>query len=203
MLDLGPYAGLELFGLLAQGTPGRVLLRPALARARGHMPAHSCRLRPFLGTLVARIGKHHRLLAVQQTVALGHIVHVGGGADDAVHQTRVGIDADVGLHAKVPLVALLGLVHLGVALATAILGGTWRGNQGGIDHSAGLEHQALGAQGGVDGAEHLLAQAVGFEQVTKAQDGGLVGQARGTGIEAGKLAVKRHVVQGFLHGRIR
>ena len=36
----------------------------------------------------------------------------------------------------------------------------------------------------------------------KAHDGDLVGQARCTRIEAGKLAVKRHVVQGFFHGRV-
>jgi hypothetical protein len=31
-----------------------------------------------------------------------------------VYQTALGIDANVGLHAKVPLVAFLGLVYLGV-----------------------------------------------------------------------------------------
>lgn len=33
-----------------------------------------------------------------------------------MHQTRVRIHANVGIHAEIPLIALLTLVHLGVAL---------------------------------------------------------------------------------------
>jgi hypothetical protein len=44
---------------------------------------------------------------VQQAVALGNVVNMACRAFDGMHQPRVGISADVGLHAKVPLVALL------------------------------------------------------------------------------------------------
>ena len=80
-------------------------------------------------------------------MALRDVVNVGGRADDAMHQARVGIDANVRLHLEVPLVALLSLVHLGVTLAVTVLGAAGRGNQGGVHHGAGLENQAFLSQG--------------------------------------------------------
>lgn len=50
-----------------------------------------------------------------------------------------------------PLVALLGLEHLGVPLPHAVLGGAGCRNQGGFNYRAGLERQSLGGQFGVDG----------------------------------------------------
>ena len=129
-------------------------------------------------------------------------VRVGGRAHHRVHQATVSVHANVRFHAKVPLIALLGLVHLGVACARAVLGGTGRGNQGGIDHGAGLEQQATLRQHGVDGGEDLRTQVVRFEQVAKAQDGALVRQARDAHVEPGKLAVQRDVVQGIFHRRV-
>jgi len=58
----------------------------------------------------------------------------------------------------VPLVALLGLVHLGVPLPHAVLGGAECRNQGGVNYRAGLERQSLGGQCGVDGGQQLDAQ---------------------------------------------
>jgi len=107
------------------------------------------------------------------------------------------------LHSKVPLVCLLGLVHLGVSLTCAVLGGTWRGNQGGVHHRAGLEHQAFGGQGGIDGGQQLDAQVVLLKQVTESQDGALVRQSHSAGVQPCKFAVQRNIVQGFFHCRIR
>ncbi|MCY1375362.1 hypothetical protein D9M69_627720 [compost metagenome] len=72
--------------------------------------------------LVARVGKHIGFLAVHQRVRLCHIVDVGRRAHHGMHQSRFGVHADVRFHPEVPLVALLGQVHLGVALARAVLG---------------------------------------------------------------------------------
>lgn len=49
------------------------------------------------------------------------VIAVARRAYHGVPQLRVGIHADIGLHVEVPLVALLGLEHLGVALTAAIL----------------------------------------------------------------------------------
>lgn len=59
-------------------------------------------------------------------MSLRDIVDVGRCADDGMHQSRVRNHADVRPYAEVPLVALLDLVHLGVTLAAAVLGGTGR-----------------------------------------------------------------------------
>ena len=66
MFDLGPDAGLELLGLLKQLAPGRILVLATLARAHRHLPGNALGLGPLVGTLIACIGKHHLLLAMQQ-----------------------------------------------------------------------------------------------------------------------------------------
>ena len=50
-------------------------------------------------------------------MALRDIVDIGRCADDVVHQTRVGVDTDMRLHTKVPL---LFLVELGAAINVAL-----------------------------------------------------------------------------------
>ena len=136
-------------------------------------------------------------------MTLRDIVDMGRSPNGGVRQARVSIDTNVRFHAKVPLVAFLGLVHLRVPFNTAFFGRTGRCNQRSIDHRAGLEHQAFGDQGGVYCCEQLNTQVVLFKQVTKSQDGGLVRQLVYGAIETGKLTVKRRIVQGLLHRRIR
>ncbi len=135
-------------------------------------------------------------------VALSHIVDIGRCADDGMHKPRIRVDANVRLHAEVPLVTLLGLVHIGVSLARAVLSGAGRGNQVGIDHGTNFTHQTLGRQGGVDGGPQLDAQVFLFEQVAESQDGRLVGQSHAARVEFDKLAIQRDVMQGIFHIRI-
>jgi len=99
------------------------------------------------------------------------------------------------------MVALLRLMHLGIALAGLVLGRTRRGDDGGVHHGAGLEHQAMLGQACVDGAEHLWREFVLLQQVPEPQDGGLVGHAD-CAFEADEAAVQRPLVQLLLHGRI-
>ena len=115
-------------------------------------------------------------MAVQQAMALRDIMDVGRSANDAVHQARISIDPNVGLHAKVPLVALFGLMHLGVTLVAAVFGGAGRGNQGGINYRADSKHQAFRSQSGVDGSKQLHAQVVLFKQLPKSRNSLFVGQ---------------------------
>lgn len=69
-----------------------------------------------------------------------------------------------------PVIPFVGLVHLGVALATAVLGRTGRRNQCGVDGRALLEHQPLHGQSGVDRGQDLLGQSMQLEQMTETQD---------------------------------
>ena len=153
--------------------------------------------------LIAGIGKDIRLLAVNQAVGLCDIVDIGRCAHHRVNQTRVGIDTDVRLHTEMPLIALLGLVHLGVALAAAVLGRTGRGNQRGVHDGAALEQQPLGLQGGIDRGQDRLGQLVLFEKVAKPQDRALIGKSAAAEIESCELLKQRHVVERFFHGRVR
>jgi hypothetical protein len=48
----------------------------------------------------------------------------------------VRIDTNMRLHAKVPLVAFLALMHVRIAVAGLVFGGWRGGDQGGIDDGA-------------------------------------------------------------------
>ena len=151
VLDLCANTGFELLGFIQQAAPRRVLVQcPALAGPHRDVPVNTRSLQPLDRTEVARIRKHHSFFTVQQSMALRDIVDVGRCADHAVHQAKVGIDTNVRLHTEVPLIALLGLMHIRISLALTVLGQAWRCNQRCINDRAGLEHQAFGDQGGVD-----------------------------------------------------
>lgn len=204
VLNLRANAGFELLGFVQQAAPRQVLIqRPAFAGARGDMPVNTGGFRPLDRALVTDIRKHHSFFTVQQSVTLRDIVDIGRSADDGVHQAKVCIDADMRLHAEVPLVAFLGLVRLRILLTRAVLRRAGSSNQRGINDRAGLEHQAFGDLGGVDYGQQLNAQVVLFQKMAKPQDGGFVGQPGHASVKPYKFAVQRRVMQGFFHGRVR
>ena len=51
---------------------------------------------------------------MQQIDNLINVRFVGRPGGDRVHEAAVGVDRDVRLHLEVLLVALLGLMHLGI-----------------------------------------------------------------------------------------
>jgi hypothetical protein len=151
--------------------------------------------------LVASVGEDVRLLAVQQAVAFDHVVDLGRRAAHGVHHARVSIHPNVRLHAEVPLVALLGLMDLGVALTGLVLRGAGRCDQRGVHHRARLEHQALAKQQFVDGCQDLVGQLVLLQQMTKPQDRRLIGQPI-TQAQTCELPKQRNVVQRLFHRRV-
>src|SRR6476659_1831385 len=60
------------------------------------------------------------LFTMQQIGQLLAVVHIGRGHARTVHQPALAIYADVYLHAEVPLIALLSLLHLRIALLLLI-----------------------------------------------------------------------------------
>lgn len=207
VLYLGSDAGLGLLKLLQHSAHRRVLVQhPTLARHHGHVPFHlgmlGLNFPSLLNTPIARVGKDICFLAMQQCVSLRDVVRVGRRGGHAVHQARFGVSAYVRLHPVVPLVAFLGLVHLRVACARAVLGGARCRNQRGIHHGALLEQQALGTERGVDGSQDLQAQVIGFEQVAEAKNGALIGQMVFPYVQAGELTKHRCVVQSLFHCRV-
>ena len=61
---------------------------------------------------------------------------VGRGGDSGCGSATLGIDTTCGLHAKVPLIAFLGLMHLRIALLLLFVGRAGCLNDGGIDQGA-------------------------------------------------------------------
>jgi hypothetical protein len=152
MLNLGSYAGLELFCLFVQGAPGRVLFLLALARTHGNVPVHTgAGFFPLLSTLITSVSKDDLLLAVQQPMALRDVIDVGSRADNAVHQARVGVHTNMAFHSEMPLISLLGLLHLRVALAALVLGGTRRPDRTSRTITAGSECAASSPAETADG----------------------------------------------------
>lgn len=67
---------------------------------------------------------------MEQIPHLIEVVLIGCCALQTVRQATFGVDTDMGLHAEIPLIAFLGLVHLGITLATLILGRAGSINEG-------------------------------------------------------------------------
>ena len=106
------------------------------------------------------------------------------------------------LHPKVPLIAFLDLVHLGIPLTAAVFGRTPCGNQGGVHHGAGLKQHAVGRQLGVDDLQNLGAQLVLFEQMSKTQYVGPVRSAVGA-VVTDEVTIKTSLEQGFFGPQVR
>ncbi len=90
---------------------------------------------------------------MKQITQLIEVMLVGRGGDQAVGQATLGIDTNVGLHAKVPLIAFLGLMHLRIALLLFVLGRAGCLNDGGIHQSALGHHDACFGQPAIDGLD--------------------------------------------------
>lgn len=160
---------------------------PTLPREHRNVPAHLApSVRAFVCAFIARIAIGTRLLPMQQGFGVDRVVDVAGRAPHCVHQARFSIYADVRLHAEVPLLAFLALMHLRITLVTGV-----------------LELQAFGMQQRIDRLQDLRCQVVLFQHMTKLKNGALVGQAITLAFKPCELTKQRHVVQCLFHGRIR
>lgn len=152
-------------------------------------------------TLVTSIAKHIGFLTMDQIAGLRHIVDVGGRAYHGINQTRVGVHANVRVHAEMPLVSLLGLVHLGVALPVLVLGRAGRRNQVAVHHRAFAQHQAFVGELGVGGRQDFFSELMLFQQVTEAHDADAVGSTLDAD-QPDKLTVQRGLEQSRFHRRV-
>ena len=84
-----------------------------------------------------------------------------------MNQLGLTIDADVTLHAEVPFVALLRLVHLRVTLFILVLGRGRCINDGRIHNRTGTDFQTVLLKILVDQLEQTIAQVVGLQQMSK------------------------------------
>lgn len=139
---------------------------------------------------------------MQQLVTDLGVCLLGSGADHRMHQTGHCIGTDMGLHAEVPLIVLLGLAHLRIALARPVLGRWGRCDQGRIHDRAGTQQQPALCQQGCNFIEQGLAQIMPLQQAPESQDGRLARQPGITCIQPGEAPQQRNVMQRFFHRRV-
>ena len=122
------------------------------------MPVHRTALILFaLGhTHITGIGKHIRLVTMQERMRLCDIVFIRGGCHHRMHQSRFGIDPNVRLHPEMPLVTFFSLMHFRITFTRAILCRGRCRNQGGIHDTAFAHEQALLRQVQVDSVKDRL-----------------------------------------------
>ena len=94
-------------------------------------------------------------------------MHIGRRGGHRVNQLSAAIDAYVGFHAKVPLVALLHLMHLRVTLAIFVLGRTGRIDDRGIHDGAGVDGKAVVFKVFGNQCKQLIAQVVRLQKMTE------------------------------------
>ena len=111
---------------------------------------------------------------MQQFTQDGSIVNVCGCRNKRMDDLARTVDANMRLHPEVPLVALLGLMHLRIPLFRFVLSRAWRGNNRRInDRTSGDFHAAL-AQVRVDFVEELLPEAMPLQEMAELADRRLV-----------------------------
>lgn len=101
---------------------------------------------------------------------------VGCGGGQAVSQATLGIDTNVGLHVKVPLIAFFGLMYFRSRCCCLFLVELGAINDGGIDQGALDHHGACFGQLVIDGLEQLAGKLMLLQQVAEIHDGGAVRQ---------------------------
>lgn len=69
----------------------------------------------LLNASVVQIGKYIGLISVQKRLGSGDVLNIGRYTCKAVNEPRLSIHPNIGLHAKVPFIALFGLAHLRVS----------------------------------------------------------------------------------------
>lgn len=127
------------------------------------------------------------LLPMQQLRQHLAVMHIGRRRRHRMTHVGAAVHVDMRLHAIVPLLPFLGLVHLGIPLLGTILRRTGRTDNGGIHDGAAAHLQPLFRQRLPDSCKELLAQLVSFQQMSKLANRGLIGHGLATQINPHEL----------------
>src|SRR6516225_3939860 len=177
MLDTRPDGGIPLVAfLLAAGErrPAAALWLGLVLDAPDH-PQGACPALVFV-TGVTGIAEHHLIVLAQQIGQFADVRSIGGGHPHAMHRPAVDIRADMDLHAEVPLIAFVCLLHLRVTFPFGILGRTGRMDDCGVNHRPLRHQQPFGLQQPVYPLKQARRQIVLLHEVTKVEDRCLVRQ---------------------------
>ena len=159
---------------------------------RRHIPD-----RLFL-TLVGAIAPYLRFAAMKKTRDCLTVMDIRGRNLNRMDNLFFAIHPNVTLHAKIPLVSLFGLMHLGIAFLVVILRRRRRGNDRRIDDRAITDFNPLLLEMLIHGSKDLLAYAVLFDEVTEFANGCLVRGGFYTKVDPNKFAHSLTIVEAIL-----
>ena len=133
---------------------------------------------------VGLITPHAALLAVQQIGQHRAAGDIGwGGSHCRMDQLAAAVDANMRLHAEIPLVALLRLMHLGITGLRRVFGGRRRIDNRRIDDRAGGHLQSLRRQMPLHLVEQLPAQRLLQRFLSDPIAEAIANGARGAGLD--------------------
>ena len=167
MLDLGPHLGDDPVDVFVDGIELAALW--GLAHDAPEL-AVSGERGLALGADIALVGPDRCLFAVQQVIPDLAVMDLGGRGLEAVDDAAVSIDTDMGLHAKIPVVALLCRRHLRVARLGLVLGRGRRIDDRRIHQRARAQRDALVGKVRVHLGKQLLGQLMLLQQVAEVED---------------------------------
>ena len=119
-----------------------------------------------------------------------------------VNQLGLTIDTNMSLHAEVPLIAFLRLMHLRITDFILVLGRAGRIDDRCIDDGTGTHFQPIFLKILIDQYKQLIAQVMRFKQMAELTNRGLVRRRLASQVDAHKAAHGPRVIQSFFHGRI-
>ena len=196
MLDLGPY--LRFGSVLLPRPMGKRIVPAALLV--GKVLALKGRLSDLLFLAgVGRVTIDSVLVAMKKMRGWVLVMHVSRSGDDRMDQLGLGIDAYVGLHAEVPLVAFFCLVHLGVTGLVLDFGRGWGTDDRCIDDRAGGDLESIGLKLSASFIEHPLAQIMLLQQMAEFADGRPVWGALSAEINANKVVHRQRVIHSLFY----
>jgi len=198
MLDLGTNTGFDLLCFQFVG-----IQRLPGARPFGNEPGDVfavLMLIPLLNAKVTGVAEDSLLFTMQQLVGGHDVVNIGSGGINAMNQTERVVDTNVHFHAEVPFVALSGLVHLRITLASLVLGGAGSRDDGGIYDASFTQHQAVFLQVFVHLFKQRLAKTVLLQEMPEVENRRLIWQT--VQLQTREVPHGFDLVQRVFHGRI-
>jgi hypothetical protein len=202
MLDLGAHTRLAPIDFSVPSTQLTVAVGTPVGEVLG-LGRNGFESFPLLSPTVGTVAVETGFFTVEQIRIFLAVMDVRGRDAGAVDQATVAVYANMDIHAKVPQVPLLGLVHLRVTGLVLILDRGWRSDQRGTDNRTALQPHAIFHQQFTNLGEQGDIELMSFQQMVEVEQGRGIGDASTAQIEAAELAKHGGVVEGFFAGFIR
>jgi len=149
-------------------------------------------------TLVGAIAPYLGFATVKKSRDCLTIVDISRRNLDRMDDLFFAIHPNVTLHAKIPLVSLFGLMHLGIASLFVILRRRRCGNDRGVDDRAIADFNPLLLEMLIHSSKDLLAYAVLFDEAPEFADGCFVRGGFYTKVDPNKFTHSLTIVEAIL-----